>query len=140
MLFTPLNAAKVIAGLKTQTRRIVKDNEFACFVNGSNLVEVETIDDVGKVRVKWVVGKTYAIQPGRGKPTIGHLRLKQIRRESLQAISIKEIWLEGFGNKERKTTNEKDWYSGLWDSTNKTKGTRWEDNPDVWVLTFEVTK
>lgn len=139
MLFTPQNAAKVLAGLKTQTRRIVKEGEFALFDDSHKVSAVASVVNQ-HARIKWVVGKTYAIQPGRGKPAIGHLKLKQIRRESLQAITIKEIWLEGFGSKERKTTDEKDWYKELWDSINKTKGTRWADNPDIWVLTFELVK
>jgi len=28
-------------------------------------------------------------------------------------------------------------FEALWDSINTKKGTRWEDNPEVWVLTFE---
>jgi hypothetical protein len=31
-------------------------------------------------------------------------------------------------------------YIGLWDAINTKKGTRWEDNPMVYVYTFEVVK
>lgn len=31
-------------------------------------------------------------------------------------------------------------YSRLWNSINKAKGVRWEDNPQVWRIRFSVTK
>lgn len=33
-----------------------------------------------------------------------------------------------------------DAYSRLWNSINKAKGVRWEDNPQVWRIRFSVTK
>jgi len=31
-------------------------------------------------------------------------------------------------------------FKALWDSINKKPGTRWADNVEVWVLTFEVAE
>lgn len=31
-------------------------------------------------------------------------------------------------------------YRALWQSINKKKGVRWQDNPDVWVIEFELVR
>ena len=133
MIFIPKHILKIINGTKTETRRIVKPGEehlreFVMTPNGN---------------VKWRVRDSYAVQPGRGKPCHIHngkpLRIKilSIHREPLQAITRDGAWLEGItGASSRPITD----YRKLWDSINKRPGTRWDDNPQVWVIKFEVLK
>lgn len=153
MQFTKENADKVMAGTKTQTRRLVKSNDdgwiYDLALDGSVSSYSAVIRDAGwlwsanapkRIR-KWVIGRIYSVQPGRGKPTIGRIRLLSIRKEKLQDISEEDALAElGYGlsynpNDEFPIRD----FSYLWDSINP-KGKRWADNPDVWALTFEVVK
>lgn len=117
---------------------------------------------------KWPA--TYAVQPKRGQPAVwwleedgevGHsmpyvetsfggrqditaylksrgfrparIRITAIRRERLQDITEEDARAEGVDSVAE--------YRELWESINgKTKGARWADNPDVFVLTFELVK
>ena len=83
------------------------------------------------------------------------IRITAIRQESLQDITEADAIAEGCLGYEPKQiyVHISDYhktsfpgatpvkhYSELWDSINNRKGARWEDNPLVWVLTFEVAK
>ena len=58
---------KVLSGEKTVTRRLVKPGETAWGPSiYYSIEEVHTKND----HTKWIVGNTYAVQPGRGKPAI----------------------------------------------------------------------
>lgn len=102
----------------------------------------------------WQLGQTYAVVPKRGQFAIKDMRIRviEIRREQVQSISHPDAMAEGVcvvdpirppfdyrvhGLKETFWTPEGA-YRALWKSINTRKGARWEDNPDVWVLTFEV--
>jgi hypothetical protein len=72
---------EIIRGTKTQTRRIVKEGEFAVhtkYPNGvysSRMVIGEVkkwypIDKPDTATLKWQVGRDYAVSPGRGKPGV----------------------------------------------------------------------
>ena len=106
-------------------------------------------------RLKWAVGKgffadkTYAVQPGRGKKAVGRIRITEIRRERVQDISEEDAQREGWDMSNMNSHSRYDpvtmtkaieWFHGLWDSIHKKPGTRWTDNPEVWVLTFEVVR
>ena len=61
------------------------------------------------------------------------IRICHIRHERLQAITEQDARAEGV-----ESVNA---YRDLWQSINgKTKFARWEDNPLVWVISFEVVK
>lgn len=144
MQFTKENAAKVMAGTKTQTRRIVKEGEyFFTFGNVKTVMQPRLFwnSQYATGVVKWEEGRTYAVCPGRGKPAIGRIRLLSIRKEKLQDISEADALAElGYGL----SYNPSDElpirdFAYLWDSINP-KGKRWANNPDVWALTFEVVK
>lgn len=152
MIFKQWQAVKNRA--KTQTRRLVKEGDFAANTHGRAVPDdvwgnrIDTVyDDNGRMR--WQVGRTYAIQPGRGKNAIGRIRITKIKRERLQDISrpdclaegVIEIpnqlgtpWYRSVGG-EWKTARGA--FAELWDSIHKKPGTRWPDNPEVWVLVFE---
>lgn len=121
-------------------------------------------------RLKWFWGKDYAVQDGRGKPGVQwcrakkhypaewtaeyidelgwnplRIRLLEIRQERVQDISEADARAEGYPPKvftpdEALISTGGWWYRILWDRINTRKGTRWDDNPDVWALTFEVTR
>lgn len=136
---------QVLDGTKTQTRRLVKPGDrlmsFTTFEypdDGSERIEhpgVYVQDANGRLR--WWTGRTYAVQPGRGKRSLGRRRLLEIRREKLWDISIEDIKAEGVCPiVPDNLLFRLEWVS-LWNSINNKKGTRHQDNPLVWALTFE---
>lgn len=182
---------KILSGRKTQTRRVVKAEDFYevdCddpFCDTPDYYISTIVCRMGemtrtgiKSRARWQVGRTYAVVPKRGLPTVwwrdryftgeyttiskswrdgyarnGHsakkleadmkadgwqplrIRITAIRRERLQDISEADVRAEGVESVESVEA-----YRVLWDSINTRKGTRWQDCPDVWVLSFEVVR
>lgn len=158
MIFQQID--EILSGQKTQTRRVVKPSEG---------MYKASLALTAAGNVKWAVGKTYAVQPGRGlsglmwienwaedttepdgtfstapvyKPNRAlftdngwrefRIRITAIRQERLQDITEDDAKAEGVSSKGE--------YAKLWNRINKRKGTRWSDNPLVWVLAFEVVK
>ena len=190
----------ILAGLKTETRRVVKPGQFHFddlvdyYVEGDESDPVfypegiytgqqtdpETweCEDCGTytdVRALYIVGRDYAVVPKRGKPGLWwrdkdwsgygptwrhmshdgpiwrpeqarspeqleqdgwkplRIRIKSIRRERLQDITEEGAKAEGVESVEA--------YKALWQSINgKTKGARWDDNPHVFVIQFEIVR
>lgn len=85
MLFKPEMIEQIILEKKTQTRRLVKDNELAegfpitklggkskgirAVIKYTTGKKKET-EDYSPSRLKWKVGNKYAVCPGRGKPQV----------------------------------------------------------------------
>lgn len=81
MNFRPELAAKVMAGEKTVTRRLVSDNPRSPWWTGG---------------CKLTLGKDYAVCPGRGKSALGRVTVRSKYRERLGHLSDHEARLEGF--------------------------------------------
>lgn len=136
----------IVDGNKTMTRRVVKPGEKLLFSDDTNQFYMVTSEG----RVRWATRRSYAVQPGRGKPAIARIRIVTICQEPLQAISEADAVAEGWpyrdtrgdflGVKYGYLLAPIPWYAHVWDSINRKPGTRWADNPSVWVLTFEVEK
>lgn len=125
---------EIVAGLKTQTRRVVKAGEFYEDVDPimdyPAGVYAWTKKNPVASRVKWLVGRTYAAIPKMYQASFGRVLITDIRQERLHDITEADAQAEGVIDVEE--------YKRLWKSINgKTKGARWEDNPRVWVLTFK---
>lgn len=96
MLFKPELIEKILKGEKTQTRRIKKPGErLTKYPDGRKVAVVGALPDVTR-HIKWVVGQTYAIQPGRGKEGVARLRVLDIRVEVARDISESDAIAEGF--------------------------------------------
>ena len=87
---------KVLSGQKSQTRRLAQDSD-----------RLWTVEQEGKApekvlwrgdRVKWRTGRSYAVQPGRGKKAVARIRLLDIRYELLGHITEVEARAEGFAS------------------------------------------
>lgn len=139
MIFKDKLCQKVLDGTKTQTRRLVKGGEYVWTEPSIGIAEVCDSNN----RLKWCVGNTYAVQLGRGKHAVGRIGITKIRREPVQSITEADAIAEGV----RKLYRCPQWlpdearrsFKELWDSIHP-KGKRWADNPEVWVLEFELVK
>ena len=157
VIFKNEHCNKVLNGEKTQTRRLFREGDYTWLAPGSAGARITEVCDRNH-RVKWQVGRSYAVQPGRGKKAIGRFKLLAIRRELLQNISDDDARQEGIGSYVMQGSGggsnpqmvypafaDKDGgfpcatqaFEALWDSINKRPGTRWVDNPTVWALTFQ---
>jgi len=144
MIFKPELAEAILDGRKWKTRRIVRPDERLCRYDDdtlytpsdSHFLGFGIIGDVKKRRVKWGVGKTYAICPGRTKPAIGRLQITQIGWGRLGELDWFELAAEGIPPGE----NQMGQFIALWNNINRKSGTRYEDNPLVWILTFRVVE
>jgi hypothetical protein len=129
---------KVLSGEKTMTRRLVVQELDA-------LYEGAVIRCSEPPRVRWEVGNTYAVQPGRGKPAVARIRITDIRREDVRNISDEDVRAEGF---EWRSVFLETWCN-MHDKAAITDSRMfWLENIhrrpaeryDAWVLTFEVVK
>lgn len=112
----------VVNETKSITRRVVKSKETA--VRG-RYNRIEAILCNG--RTKWEVGKTYAVQPGRGKQQIARIRLTRIRSENVTRISTSDAIAEGFQSRQD--------FLKTWLQIHGSGGF----DRRVWVLEFELT-
>mgnify|MGYP006921307232 CR=1 FL=1 len=97
---------KVLNGEKTQTRRIVKPNHIVGRIPPNTPLEFMSVGqswgDIVAVRSNvsytdiYAIGKTYAVQRGRGVKAEGRIRIIDIRREDVRNISETDALAEGF--------------------------------------------
>jgi hypothetical protein len=134
----------VISGQKTQNRRLVHDGEYATFDEANPdrfILKVISTADAGVPKPLYEVGKTYSVQPGLAKKTVGNIRLTAIRRERLQDLTEADALQELPLTSLEEGVSDAQWalktFMGMWNIMNSEPGTRWEDNPEVWVLEFE---
>jgi hypothetical protein len=109
--FKPELAAKVMAGEKTVTRRLVSDNPRSPWYREWCLLQP---------------GSTYAVCPGRGKHAIGRVRIVSVRRMALGVVGDAEARREGF----------EDWlrFRIAWTNINGS----YDDVAQVWRVEFEA--
>lgn len=81
--FRPELAAKVMAGEKTVTRRLVSDNPRSPWWHE---------------QCAFSVGQVFAVCPGRSKPNIGHAEVVAVDLIALDPISDDEARAEGFAD------------------------------------------
>ncbi|HEY5901534.1 MAG TPA: ASCH domain-containing protein [Anaerolineales bacterium] len=144
MNFKPELIEKILRGEKTQTRRLVGERDFC--LPGLHLAEIKSvvIEDGyrdNRHRIKWQVGQTYAICPGRGKQAVGRIQITAIRRERLQEITSDDCWAEGVRLGGSMIISYRILFEDLWQSLYAGQpGKQWDDNPWVWALTFELAE
>ena len=128
MIFSKEHIEKIKRGEKTMTRRIQKPDEYyqkLYLSDGNRLHRV-----LKNGRLKWAEDKTYAVQAGRGKPSLFRIEILNIFDEHLHDITPKDAMWEGGYTISR--------FQTAWDDINAKHGHRWEDNPKVWVLQFRL--
>ena len=126
LTFSPELIEKIKSGQKTQTRRPVQPDECETLTQSNK--RKRRISLVCKnSRVKWTLHCTRAIKPGRTARGVGHVLIKDIRREAVTDISESDARAEGFASR--------DAFLAYWHKLYGDRGM----NMDCWVLTFEVT-
>lgn len=154
---------KVLSGEKTQTRRIVEDGQWLAqpigsvgtAVNGRIILGERPLQVVSghewdnTRRIHYEVGKTYALQRGRGMKAEGRIRITGIRREDVRDISEADVKAEGFASYEHFVQT----WCHMHDAAacreaDKLKGihicgaarTRPAERYQAWAITFELVK
>jgi hypothetical protein len=134
----------VVTGQKTQQRRLVQPGDYAIFDEtdpNRPILKVIRTADAGVPKTIYEVGKTYSVQPGLAKKTVGNIRVTAIRQERLQDLTEAEALQELPITSLEIGVSDAQWslktFMGTWNIMNSEPGTRWEDNPEVWVLEFE---
>lgn len=80
MIFREEMVAKILAGEKTVTRR-----------------RIWRLSSTGQFfPCRYQVGKTYAVQPGRGKKAVARIRILDVRRGLIAGVDEAEARAEGF--------------------------------------------
>jgi hypothetical protein len=99
MLFKPELVTKILAGEKTQTRRVVKLGDTSLGI----MFRYDGRKDQVRSghRLRWRVNDTYALQPGRGKHAVGRICITAIRYCARASdISEGDARAEGFATEE----------------------------------------
>lgn len=118
MIFKKELAEKILSGEKSQTRRLVHPEDCEEYFSippeyGHRLCgeiyavvypRISRATTCEYDAVRYAVGKTYAVCPGRGKPAIGRIRITAIEREDVRDISEEDAIAEGF----------RDWGTARW--------------------------
>jgi hypothetical protein len=166
MIFTQPHIKLIERGLKTQTRRLVREGEravleyddppnFISYTLPIHMVRLPPPDGYRIVavlhpngRTKWEVGRDYAMQPGRTKRAVGRIPpLVRIDLERVREIGEADAVAEGcqalYADDKAAATGEApimtavELYAEVWDEINPRTGDRWSANPLVWVLEWE---
>lgn len=155
MIFMHESVAQAQAGRKTNTRRPRQPAETYDSDEQGNIIRVRT----AKGRIKWEVGRTYAMNPpppkgvkARMGKQVGRILLKSIRCERVCDISEADVLAEGLrwdGRRERWVygtrilededsfpTGSAAAYLHLWESIYPKS----DCTELVWVLEFEVMR
>lgn len=145
---------KVLSGEKSQTRRIRKPgDEFF----PEDLGDAAAVMHKGfsAYRLMWEVGKTYAVQPGRGKPAVARIQIVNIRREDVREISDADVKAEGFEtasdffmtwckmhDKGQTLPIIPDYYTGaiVWQGVRSELQQRPAERYQAWVLIFRLVE
>lgn len=109
---------QVITGQKRQTRRLVKADEY--------FEDNRRITKKGQ-RTLYEVGKSYAVQPNRGKKAVARILLTNLRKERLDTITDADAKAEGFSSREE--------FLVTWRAIH---GQDADLSREVWVLEFEL--
>ena len=108
---------KVVAGEKTQTRRLVKA--------GQALDEQGVRRPSDRKSYTYQIGKEYAVQPARTQKGLAVIRITGIRREDVREIRLADVTAEGFATREE--------FMEAWKAMH---GEKYE----AWVIDFEVVR
>lgn len=111
MNFKPELVEKILAGEKSQTRRVMSDNPNSPWYRRG---------------CKLKVNHLYALCPGRGKPQVGKIAVLHVAEKFLGTIRHHEAVMEGFGS----VGEFRDYWERMHGS--------FDPNMPVWAITFAL--
>ena len=114
----------VLSGVKSQTRRVKKPHEF--LIHDNDMWHVESKTEKSH-RTVYNVGQIYAVQPGRAKKAVAHIKLTGLREETVGEISEADAKAEGFDSRE-----------AFFEAWRAIHGAKADLQALVWVLEFEL--
>lgn len=146
ILFSGEMVNAILAGRKTMTRRVVKNDAHCPYASGDTLWVRETfaVNCVGGQDFLFYRADSYPDGDGAPwKPSIFMprkysritLRITDVRVERLQDISEDDAIAEGIEPDPHVSTWLK--FALLWNRINEERGFGWDTNPWVWVVRFE---
>jgi len=112
----------VLTGRKTATSRLAKPEDVAVRDSSSRIEAV-----IANGRDKYRVGKTYAVQPARGKPAVARIRLLAIDAKTPAQVTHAEAHAEGFASRE-----------AFFETWHKIHGDKL--HAPIWLLTFALVE
>ncbi len=157
IIFNTEMVMAILAGNKTQTRRIIKpqpilESDGLFYFNGTYFNPDAFIDGYNKfcnIRSPYEIGQTLWVR----KAARLFLKITGIRIEQIQDISQEDAKAEGVDGSEVMYPLNYDGHRfdegkilyrpgfiELWDSRNKKRGYGWDENPYVWVYDFKELK
>lgn len=134
MIFKPSLCDLIMSGVKTQTRRPVK------YPVGDERIGTP-MDEA--LPCRYSVGKTYAVQPGRGKPSICRIKVLSVERQALRDITQADAIAEGFGgchSEEFPTDLFFDYWCRLYQISNNEIYSGLKSSQQVWRIEFLKVK
>jgi uncharacterized protein YqfB (UPF0267 family) len=117
---------KVLAGVKTQTRRVAKNSEALWATEQAGPMPEKVVRQGN--RVKWRTGGRYAVQPGRNQKGRGRIELLDIRYQHLGNVTEEEAKAEGFSSLAE--------FIQAWTEIHG----RFDPEQPVWVLEFRLAE
>lgn len=149
---------QILDATKTQSRRLWVAGDYT-WINGERpaperahrpyrLTYSQICHADGSVRYE--VGKTYAVQPGRGKHAVARIKIVSLWREHVQEISPQDVYYEGircadfFASSAMRSVKgatlygqaHVEAYAKLWNSIHVKTAHRWGANPLVVCIEF----
>ena len=132
----------VLDGKKTQTRRPVQSSDAAVLDETNTITQVTRTGDFGPPKVLFEVGESYSVQPSVAKKTVGKIKVVAIRREHLQDISesdaLQEAPVDSSEGDVAASQLALKTFKETWDNKYSNPGQCWDDNPEVWVVEFQL--
>lgn len=130
---------EVLDGSKTQIRKPAQEGDAAIVDEHGNIIKVTQTAKYGPPKVLFEVGQSYSIQPGVAKKTMGKIKVTAIRREHLQEVSEADALQEfPLGAESSDPPPVLQHFQATWDKISAKPGQSWADNPEVWVVVFEL--
>lgn len=157
IIFSGEMVRAILAGRKTQTRRVIKPQpviqDGVAFFKTGQRCPYGQIGDRMWVREAWIrnsgvpayraddpswPGETPKWKPSIHMPRWASritLEIVNVRVERLQDITVGDAWAEGCPNSDVNVIP--DWFIPLWAGINAARGNGWDDNPWVWAIEFK---
>ena len=148
---------QVLDGNQSQTLQLVKSGDYgwACGeerdASGLPVALIYSSVHCATGKVRWERGKTYAVQPGSGQKAVGRIQITNIRRGYIQDISeedaiamgMTDTYFDGLPSYKNRIIPGHLCRAALadtWTIQHTKPGERYEDDPEVWILKFELVR